>query len=217
MLWLLLAILAYFLLAVSALFDRYFLAGPIQNPKAYTFYVGILGFCVCPILLFFGVDFSSSWPVFLGILTGLARILAIFFLAKGLTMAEVSRVSPAISGFMPVFSFLLFFFFFPGYDSFSLVQGIAFILLVFGSIFISLKEFSFKFFSFQILKYPVFSAFLFALNFLLSKKLFLQTDFVTGFFFMLIGAGLGAVFLLFFKTPEKIFFKRRLDKKFLCC
>ena len=67
------------------------------------------------------------------------------------------------------------------------------ILLVLGSVLISLKEFSLKFFSFKNLKYPIIASFLFALAYFLGKLLFLKTDFITGGYLVLFGGGVAAI------------------------
>jgi len=212
MLWLIVAILAYFFLAVVSLFDRYFLIGPTPNPKVYTFQVGILWFLIGLLFLPF-VNFLGINIIFLGILAGLVRIVAIFYLSKSITENEISRVMPAIGGFLPIFSFLLFFLYFPKSESFSLIQGAAFFLLLVGSVLISLKKFSLKDFNFKILKCPFIAAFFFALNFFLSKKLYLETDFFNGLFLILFGGGLGAiVFLIFPEVREAIFGKKIVSK-----
>ena len=41
--WIFLALISYLVLAVASLVDKYLLFGPLQNPKTYVFYVGMLG------------------------------------------------------------------------------------------------------------------------------------------------------------------------------
>lgn len=213
MLWLTVTILAYFFLAVVSLFDRYFLVGSIPNPKVYTFYVGIIWFFVCMVLLPLGITFPVWDLLILGMLAGAVRIFAILFLTKSIVESEVSRAVPAIGGFLPIFSFLLFLIFLPSGKSLNLLYLATFILLVLGSVLISLKELNRKFLSFKILKNPIVSAFLFALTYFLTKILFLKVDFWSGLFLILLGGGLGAAgFLIFKKTRELIFSHRPTQK-----
>ena len=211
--WLLITILAYFFLAVVSLFDRYFLIGSIPNPRVYTFYVGIVWFFLCFIFIPFGISFPTIDIIVLGLSVGLIRIFAILFLAKSLFREEVSRVVPAIGGFLPIFSFLLFFIFFPESGLLNLLQIAAFILLVCGSALISIKKFDKGFLNFKDLRYPILSAFLFALNFFLIKNLFLRVSFLDGFFFLLLGGGLGAVIFLIFKEVRKDVFAQKITTK----
>lgn len=206
MLWLIVAILSYFFLALVSLFDRYLLVGPIPNPKTYTFYVGICLLLICFILIPFGIHFPEKNIIFLGLITGLIRIFAILFLTKSVIQSEISRVIPAIGGFLPIFTFLLFFLFLPQGGTLTMSQIIAFILLIFGSVLISLKKFSLKLFTLKNLKYPIITAFLFALTFFLTKIIYLKLNFFSGFFLILLGGGLGAIgFLILPQTRREIF------------
>ncbi len=211
--WLIVTILAYFFLAIVSLFDRYFLVGPIPNPKVYTFYGGILWFFVCLILIPFGINFPARDIIFIGLGAGLIRILAILFLTKSIVQSEISRVVPAIGGFLPIFTFLLFFFYFPKTEILNLFQIIAFVLLILGSVLISIKGFSLRFFTFETLKCPIIAAFLFALSFFLAKKLYLETNFLNGLFLILLGGGLGAVIFIFFREVRESIFTKRITQK----
>ncbi len=211
--WLIVTILAYFFLAIVSLFDRYFLVGPIPNPKVYTFYGGILWFFVCLILIPFGINFPARDIIFIGLGAGLIRILAILFLTKSIVQSEISRVVPASGGFLPIFTFLLFFFYFPKTEILNLFQIIAFVLLILGSVLISIKGFSLRFFTFETLKCPIIAAFLFALSFFLAKKLYLETNFLNGLFLILLGGGLGAVIFIFFREVRESIFTKRITQK----
>ena len=211
--WLLITILAYFFLAIVSLFDRYFLVGPIPNPKVYTFYGGILCLFACLILIPFGIIFPERDIIFIGLGAGLIRILAILFLTESIVRSEVSRVVPAIGGFLPIFTFLLFFFHFPEAGILNSFQITAFVLLILGSVLISLKDFSLRFFTFETLKYPMIAAFLFASSFFLSKKLYLETNFLNGLFLILFGGGLGAVIFLFFREIRESIFTKRITRR----
>ena len=213
MLWLLITILGYFFLAIVSLFDRYFLVGPIPKPIVYTFNIGILGLFICLILLPFGISMPTWNFLILGLAAGWVRILAIFFLNKSIVESEVSRVVPAIGGFLPIFSFLLFLLYFPMAEILNLFQVTAFILLLTGSVLISLKKFSIQSLTFKILKYPIISAFLFALTFFLTKILFLKTDFLDGLFLILFGGGLAASSFLTVPQNRKIIFSQKPTQK----
>ncbi len=213
MTWFLAAILAYFFLAVVSLFDRYFLIGLIPEPKVYTFWVGVLTFLTAIFIIPFGINLPGKTFILIGLAAGFIRVFATLFLFKGIRQGEVSRTVPAINGFLPIFTFLIFFLFFPNVESFNLFQIIAFVLLVAGSILISLKKISFDFFNFKNLKYPAISAFLFSLNFFLTKNLFLKTDFLSGIFLMLMGVGLGAASFFIFPDFRKSFMVPKISFK----
>ena len=211
--WLLITILAYFFLALVSLFDRYFLVGPMPDPKIYTFYIGALWIFTCFLLIPFEIILPKPTIIILGLITGVLRIFAVLFLAYSILRSEISRVMPIIGGLLPIFSLIFFSFYFQGAETLNLSQITAFFLIIFGSVLISLKNFSIKFFTFESLKYPVSTAFLFALSFFLTKNLFLKTDFLSGFFLILLGGGLGAMSFLIFSQFRKNVFTRKLNQK----
>ena len=211
--WLFFTILAYFLLAIVSLSDRYFLVGPIPNPKVYTFNIGILGLLVSLLIIPLGLHIPQINIIFLGLGAGLVRIFAVFFLNKGTFQSEASRVVPAIGGLLPIFSFLLFLIFFPKAEILNLSQISAFLLLLIGSILISFEIFQKKFFKIKNSIYPIIASFLFALTFFLIKNLFLKIEFFSGLFFMLLGGGLGAFLFLFSSQTRKDIFSQKISKK----
>jgi len=211
--WLFVTILAYFLLAVLSLFDRYLLIGPIPHPKIYTFYVGILSLFLCLFFIPLVIPLPEKNLIFLGLGAGIIKILAILFLTEGIVRSEVSRVVPAIGGLLPIFSFLIFLPFSPSQEILSASRITAFIFLVLGSVLISIKEFSAKFLSLTNLKYPIIAAFLYALTFLIAKILFLKTRFLSGFFLIVLGSGLGSLFFLISKKTRKIIFSHKPTQK----
>jgi len=211
--WLLITILAYFFLAVVSLFDRYFLVGPMPSPKVYTFYVGTIGLLFCLFFIPFGTSLPAINIVFLGLLAGLIRIIAILFLTISITKSEISRTVPVVGALQPIFSFLLFFLFFPQSRILNIFQLVAFILLVFGSVLISIKRFDKEFFNFKTLKYPITASFLYSLTFFLTKNLFLETNFLSGMFLILLGSGLTALAFLVFPKSRKIIFNQKISGK----
>ncbi len=126
MLWLLVTILCYFIFAITALIDKYLLAGPIPSPKVYTFYIGCLG-----ILALFLVPFGFLIPepevILLSLLAGGVFIISLFAFFSALNLFEASRVVPAIGGFLPLFVFLLTFIFSGGKETLYFKEIIAFL------------------------------------------------------------------------------------------
>lgn len=207
--WLIITLLSYFFLAVVSLFDRYFLVGSIPSHRVYTFYIGSIWLLISLVLLPW-VNLTLGINILvLGLAAGLIRLLAAFFLTKSIIKGEISRVVPSVGGLVPIFSFLLFVLFLPPSDIFNFLQITAFLLLLAGSILISLKKFSAEFFNFKIFKYPLTAALFFALNFFLSKNLFLKTDFWSGLFLILLGGGLGALAFLLLPSFRKEIFSQK--------
>lgn len=161
----------------------------------------------------FGINLPERSLIILGVVAGLIRVFGIVFLAKSVVESEVSRAVPAIGGFLPIMSFLLFMIYFPQERIIDFYQFAAFFFLVFGSVLISFKKTSGKFLNFKYLKYPIIAAFLYALSFLFIKILYLKVDFVTGLFLSLIGGGLGALSLFVFPNFKKELFSQTITQK----
>jgi drug/metabolite transporter (DMT)-like permease len=211
--WIIAAILAYFFLAIVSLFDRYFLVGPMSSPKVYTFYIGISCLLFSLFLIPFGISLPAISIIFLGLIAGLTRMIGTLFLTISITKSEISRVVPAVGALQPIFSFLLFFLFLPQSRILSILQIVAFILLVFGSALISVKKFDKEFFSFRALKYPIIASFLYSLTFFLIKILFQETNFLNGMFLILFGNGLASLVFFAFPKDREIIFSQKLSRK----
>jgi len=204
--WLAIAILAYLLFALVSLGDKYLLKGPL-NPKIYTFYVGTLG--ISALLLAPFVDFSipGTLGILFCLLAGAMYVFAILGVYEGLERFEASRIIPAIGGFMPLFIFGLIYLFSGGGEVLGFKEIIAFILLIFGSIFVTWDQS--KKVSFKSLQISAVSAFLFALCFILTKYVYLMLPFWTGFIWIRISAFLVALFFILFKEVRKEIFSKK--------
>ena len=208
MLWLIITILFYFILAVVSLVDKYLLIGPISNPKLYTFYVGILSIFALALIPFFGFYVPDFFQIILSLLAGAIYIYGLFWFYTALSLFEASSVVPAISGLVPLFSFGLIYFFSLGKETPSFLDGLAFIFLVFGSFFITWEEK--KLINLKSLGIATLTAFLFSLSFVMTKYIYLAQSFWNGFIWIRIGGFLMGV-LFFFLVPEikeEVFQKR---------
>lgn len=206
--WLITILSAYLILAAVSLGDKYLLSGK-PEPKVYSFYVGLLGSLAFLLIPF--VDFSVPGfnQIVLSLISGAFSIFALYFLFSGLKKFEASRVIPAIGGLVPVFTFLLTFVFFKE----ELKDIPAFILFVLGSVLITYNKKA---------KIPLKSllvssvaAIFFASHFILSKHIYLEQSFWSGFILMRAGAIIVSFFLVFTKEVRKEIFLRKpsFDKK----
>ena len=204
--WLIVIISAYFLFALVSLGDKYLLKGP-PNPKIYAFYVGVLGILALLLAPFVGFSIPGIFGILFCLLAGAMYVFAILGVYEGLEKFEASRIIPAIGGFMPLFIFCLIYLFSGGEEILGFKEILAFILLIFGSIFVTwdpLKKISFK--SLQI---SAITAFLFALCFVLTKYVYLILPFWTGFIWIRISAFLIALFFILFKEVRKEIFSKK--------
>ena len=190
--WLGLVVLAQMLNAASVLIDKYVLSsakGVGRAPIAYAFYISLLsGFVL--VLVPFGLVSSPSLPVLiLSALTALAYITSIVFLYSAIKTTPPSDVVPVVGAVSAITTF--------GFAYIFLRQdlpdtfGLAFAFLVFGTFLIS--HFRFTKHSFvRVLAAGV----LFGVSAFLVKIIFLETDFIDGFFWSRMTNVIGALLLL---------------------
>ncbi len=213
MLWLIIVIFSYFLFALVALGDKYLLSGP-PNPKSYSFYVGILGGLSFVLIPFVGFIIPKSEQVFLALLAGLIYTIALFAFYTGLEKFEASRIVPAIGGFLPLFTFALVFLFSGGDDGLSSKEILSFVLLLSGSVLISLEKKREKGRVFEKTRLgsiwlSILTALLFAIAFVLAKYVYLKQPFWSGFILMRMGGFFTALCFIFSKTVRNEIFQRK--------
>ena len=215
MLWLVIAILAYLILAVVFLVDKYLLTGPIPNPKVYSFYIGLLGLGVLvfvPFIDFYILDFQD---IVLAFVSGASFVWGIFWFFKGLKEFEPSRIAPAVGGVLPVFTFILIYFFSWGREILNLQQLLAFVLLIFGTFLITYQRS--KKISMKSLRLSAVAAFFFALSFVTAKFIYLNYPFLLSLLWIRLGGTLSALFFLLSTEVRQGLFKQKvgLEKKTL--
>jgi len=197
MTWLLVIIAAYLILAVVFLVDKYLLTASFPNPKVFAFNVGVLGILALVFAPFVGFEFPSAKQIMLSLASGALFIYGLYWFFKGLHLYEPSRIVPAISGIIPIFTFLLVYIFSGGKETFTIKEFLSFIMLVLGSVLITYqkgKEI------YSGIKISALSAFFLALSFVLTKYVFLEQPFVSGYIWMRVGGFLMAG--IFFLSKE---------------
>lgn len=202
MTWLFAALSTYLILAVVFLVDKYLLTQRISDPKVYTFLVGLLGGFALILIPF--VDFSvpGTFQIFLSLLAGAIYIFALLWLYKGLQLFEASRMVPAITGILPLFTFGITFVLSWGEATLNLKGAIAFLPLVLGSVLITYEKK--KDISLKCLRIAVLAAFFLALSFVLAKYVYLAQTFWSGFIWIRLGGVLMALaFFIFLQDVRK--------------
>lgn len=207
MLWLIVAILSYLILAVAFLVDKYLLVGSISNPKVYTFYVGVSGILILALIPFVGFSIPGAWQVFLSITCGIFFTGGLFWFYKALQLFEPSRVVPAVGGILPVFSFLLILIFSKGKAIFAPFDYIAFVLLILGSVLVTYKK-SQKI-SLKCFLISSVAAVLFAFYVVLAKYVYMGQSFWSGLIWIRIGGFLAALGFLLTREVRSELFKAK--------
>ena len=213
MLWLIVAIAAYLILAVVFLVDKYLLVGPIPNPKVYSFYIGVLGVAVLLLVPFIDFYILEPFQLLLAFISGASFIWGIFWFFKGLKQFQSSRIVPAVGGISPIFTFLLVYLFSGGKETLQIWGTLAFLLLVFGSVLITYEKA--KGISLKSLRISTIAAFFFAVSFVFAKYVYLENPFLLGLVWIKLGGVLMALIFLFNRRLKRELFKRKkgLQKK----
>ncbi len=184
MLWLYLALIAYFINAIVFVIDKYLLAGHIPKYHAYAFGVSILSLSAV-FLLPFGVywpGFSFFW---LAIISGGIFFVGLMFLYKAIKESDVSIAATQVGTMSALFTYILSIFVLN--DPLPLINAVAFIFLVLG-IFLLGKVERHVFIS------AVLAGLLFGISYVLLKLSFNEIGFINGLFWTRIGF-VGAAFL----------------------
>ncbi len=193
MLWIYLAILAYFLDAVVFLIDKYLLSDTngVPHPSAYAFFSAALS-SFALLLLPFGVHIPSWLDLAISLTSGITFFFGIIFLYNAVKHIDVTEVMPAIGAVTAVCSFALSFWLLPGMPVTS-HELLALSLLVGGTLLMSYFHLSSR-----VVLDILFAGLLTALSFVLLKLMFNHTDFINGLFWSRLGFVAGALIVLMF-------------------
>ena len=134
MTWLSIAIIAYFILAIVNVADKFILEKVVPGPRTYTFLVGISGVVVI-VLAPFGLIWPGWDMLLFNVLIGFFFSAGLMSLYYALKKGEASRVFTLVGGIVPVFT-ILFSILFLG-DKFSSNQWLAILFLLLGTVIIS--------------------------------------------------------------------------------
>ena len=211
MLWILVITLAYLCFALSSLGDRIILSGH-SRPNSYTFFVGILSAAVILLIPFIGISVPQGILWLWIILAALFNILGIYTMFSALNVFDVSKIIPTIGALQPIFV-VIFSFLILGEDAMGSRQILAFVILLLGSVLISIEK------NYRVtrrsLKLSFFAALFFSLEMIFAKIVYLNLAFSDGFIWMKIFGLVFVMSFLFNKTFRRDIFKvdQKLDKK----
>jgi drug/metabolite transporter (DMT)-like permease len=209
--WLLVIILAYLFFGLASLGDKLVLIGK-PKPISYTFYTGFLGVFVLfliPFATFTSVSMTTALWI---LLDAIVHMVGLYTMFVALKKFDVSRVVATIGATQPLFVFVLTWIFF-GPQEVTVMEMIAFLLLLVGTIIISFEK------SIVLtggyLKMTIFSSLLFSLDYIFSKMIFLHQPFLAGIIWIRLTILLLVVLLLLAKSTRKEIFSKQvvLNKK----
>ncbi|OIO45776.1 MAG: hypothetical protein AUJ28_03690 [Parcubacteria group bacterium CG1_02_37_51] len=202
--WLLVSSVAYLFNAISMAVNKSLLNKSIPNPAVYTFFITILGLLAF-VLAPFGLYWIGTNFLLISIVAGLCYTFALLTLFKALMYDEVSRVTPMVGSWQPIFVFLLAFVLIG--ERLALNQIFGFVLILIGGYLITKHWEKVRQNNYKLISLAILSSLLFALSFVISKYLFDQVGFISGFVWTRIGSFIGALILLLWAENRKAIFK----------
>ena len=216
MTWLIVALLAYLILAIVFLADKYLLTNGIPNPKLFAFYSGLSGFLLLPLIFFIDFEVFSWYYIGVSFLSGISFFLALFLFYRTLKIFEVSRVVPAVGALTPIFSLILALVFSAGQEVIKGYEALALLFLVIGSFLINYKPD--KKIPIKSLLFSSLASFFFSLYFISSKYVYTEHSFLSSLIWINLGGSLMATifFIAFREIRKEIFVKKEtINKKII--
>ena len=201
--WIIVITIGYLLNAVSSLINKILLNKDIPNPVVYTFYIPVLGLIVF-LLAPFGFAWIGLELFIISMISGILFTYALLSMFKALARDDISRVTPLIGGLQPIFVFLMAYLILG--ERLVTTQLLAFILILAGGILITIQLNKNKSQSSRMFFLSSLASFLFATSFVLTKYIFNNTEFISGFIWIRIGAFVGALLLLLSAANRKAIF-----------
>lgn len=220
--WLITAISAYFLNAIALVVDKTLLKKDIPHPFVYVFYIAVLGAILMLLILPFGFAIPNAITILVSLIAGAIFVWALLLMFDALKKDEATRVGPMIGGLTPIFVLILAWYVLE--EALTCNQYIGFVFLILGAFLISLDFQTHGFKSWlkkklkletkielpqirKILWIALPSAALFGVAHILTKFVYQNTEFLTGFIWTRAGSLLAVLFLLLTPANRKLIFK----------
>lgn len=201
--WILLAVIAYFLLAIVNLLDKFLLDNVLGSSKVYAFLIGAMSGIVILIAPWF-LHWPGVFLLFLQLATGLFFPFALLFMFEALKKGDASKVTVLIGGIIPILTIAFSAIFLHERFLVSQRYGLVFLLLgTFAIAFIgSGRTAKQKAFNREAVGYSILSALLYAIFFIGTKYGYDHHDFVSSFIWVRLG-GLISVGLLLIRRRDR--------------
>lgn len=212
MVWVILVIIASFILAIVHTLDKYILTKWVKNPLVSVLVLGMIGL-IGGSVVYFSRGFLPLTPfnIFLALIAGLCYLFSVIFYFKALKIEEMSRVVP-LYYLSPLFVLIFAALFLD--EIFNFLNYLGIFMLMAGAILISSRSFvkiTFnRAFWWMMLAVVTWSA-----NLILVKYLLNFTDYWTIFAWIRLGGFLGMIPLLCIYFPELARTVRKHGKRVL--
>jgi len=206
--WISIAIIAYLLIALAVILDKFLLSSKrISHPVVYAFYSGILSFFTLFIFAPFGFRWVSLGEIFGMIFFGFIFFVGVLILFFAIRESETSRVIPVVGAAIPLVSLMVESYFLQ--QTFSAREVFGIIILIFGGLLISFdlplrlgkKKFFTGFY------YSIYAGFFLAIAYSGFKPFYDHYNFPTVFGWTRMGLAVGAILLVLVPIWRRLIFK----------
>ncbi len=196
--WVYIVLIAQLVLGTSAVFDKMLLKRGFFKPMVFAFWFSVLG-AISLLLLPFGFVLPSIKIILVAFLAGALFDIAMYLFYMALHQGDASSTLTITGGLSPIFTLIFSYFLLNSNVTGGDLIGFA-VLLLGGFLFFRIKERDNQLASF----YWIFgSAIVLDLSNVLSKIVFNNSNFVSGFILIKIAGVLPALLLLFYKPLRK--------------
>lgn len=196
--WLVVALCAQCINGSAAVFDKLILRKSYPNPVKYTFWLAMTGLSAL-VLVPFGFYTPDTITLIFSFVAGIAFVIAMLFYFYGLSYGQASNVVILMAAVTPITTYMWGKIILD--TNLGSYQTIAFVLLCLGGLILFLTEN--KKVRFSVLAYILLAAFLMSLSNTVSKLVFNDTNFATGFIWIKMGGAFTAFGFLFFSQVRK--------------
>lgn len=209
--WLFYSLLFPVLFAVVNIIDDNFLRKVYRSAYFGAIISGFFGMLPLALSLFFPIQIASFQVILTGIFCGFLTCIYYYFYLKALGEENPSVVI-ALSNLTPVFALSIAFLFLG--ETLTSKHLLGFIIIIIASSILSLTKFSLKKTSISKgLLSVIIASFIYAVVGVLSKFVYNNVDFVSGYMYFAVGLGIGGLFLSIVPKGGRGFYKE-FGKKF---
>ncbi len=206
--WISFLIIAYFLVSLTALADKFLLNNVLGQPVVYVFLVSTLGLAAL-VLIPFGFFIPEFEQLFFSLVAGFTFTFALFFLYKALKRGEASRIFTTIGSLTAVFTFLFSAIFLK--ELLNVREILGFVLLVAGGVFISLNFQAKNKSNKNYLLFALLASLMYGISYTSAKYTYTSQGFISAFVWLRIFAFIGG--MLFLIRPRNFFAVKQELKK----
>lgn len=126
--WFIISLIAFFLLALAAVIDKFLLSQTRIIPVSFAFYISLGGILGSVLLLFEPYFYFPRDQLLVLILGGFSLFFGLYFMFLAVAKSEISKSNPLIVSFTPIAVFLLSLLFGLGLVTFQRIVGIFLII-----------------------------------------------------------------------------------------